>query len=182
MISSVFRNKLLDGERVVWSGQPGQGIILTGRDGLMIPFSLLWGGFAIFWEASVFRIDHSPFIMKLWGIPFVLVGIYLIIGRFILDAYLRKKIYYAVTNQRILIMRSRPFASFTALNLDRLPALTIIESPSGKGTIYFGPQGQALGRNGFDGWTPSLGPTAKFIAVENAKTVFGQIQRVMRPA
>jgi hypothetical protein len=32
---------LLDGERVVWSGQAGQGAILTARDAFLIPFSLL---------------------------------------------------------------------------------------------------------------------------------------------
>ncbi len=81
--------------------------------------------------------------------------------------------YYAVTNQRILIMRLGPFASFTAISIDRLPDLKITENSNGRDTIYFGLQSQAMGRNGFSGWTPSLDSTPKFLFIENAQTVFG---------
>jgi hypothetical protein len=37
---SDFADRLLKGERVIWPGQPGSGIILTARDWLLIPFSL----------------------------------------------------------------------------------------------------------------------------------------------
>ena len=65
--------RLLTGERMVWSGRPAQGLLFTGRDWLLVPFSLLWGGFAIFWESSVLAMN-GPIIMKLWGVPFVLIG------------------------------------------------------------------------------------------------------------
>lgn len=42
--------------------------------------------------------------MALWGIPFALVGVYLIIGPFFADAYLRARARYAVTDQRALIV------------------------------------------------------------------------------
>ncbi len=62
----------------------------------MIPFSLLWCGFAIFWEVSVLSTD-GPLIFKLWGIPFVIVGLYMAVGRFFIDAKQRAKMYYGVT-------------------------------------------------------------------------------------
>ncbi len=72
MIPIDFTNCLLKGEKIVWSGQPSQGLLLTGR--LLIPFSLLWGGFAIFWESSALA-TTSPVFVKLWGVPFLLIGL-----------------------------------------------------------------------------------------------------------
>ena len=60
----------------------------------------------------------SPDFMKLWGFPFVLVGLYMVVGRFVLDAWLRRGARYAVTNKRVLI--SRPLADRDASRPCRL--------------------------------------------------------------
>ena len=104
-----FNGELLDGEEILWSGQPRADKILSPSDFFAIPFSLLWGGFAIFWFASVIGIgtrSHSgiPFAFPLFGSVFVLVGLYMIFGRFIFKYYSKKATYYALTNKRILII------------------------------------------------------------------------------
>jgi hypothetical protein len=90
--------------------------------------------------------------------------------------------FYAVSNQRILILRAHPFASFTSLSLERLPELKLTEGKAGQGTICFGPQGGGFGRSGFAGWTPALDSTPKFLSINDAQGVFDKIQRALRPA
>ena len=42
-------------ESILWKGKPEKLHLLELTDIYMIPFSLLWTGFAIFWEYSVLR-------------------------------------------------------------------------------------------------------------------------------
>jgi hypothetical protein len=152
--------------------------LFTGQDIFLIPFSLLWGGFALFAAFGTFTQAKGPAFQTLFLIPFVLIGLYMIAGRFVVDAWVRSGTRYALTNKRILILRAAPFSKFTALNLDRLPEISLSESANGRGTIRFGPQAQWWsGRgNNMSAWSPALDPTPQFIAIENARSVFDQIQ------
>ena len=83
----------------------------------------------------VLRNANSPTFMKLWGVPFMLIGLYLFAGRFVVDAWARRGITYAVTDKRVLILRAPPFAKFTAMTFDQLPPLNLHERGDGRGTI-----------------------------------------------
>jgi hypothetical protein len=108
--ATAIQPELSSGENLLWSGQPNPSVIFHKEDAFLIPFSLLWGGFAIFWEAAasgmvgLARRDHAPGFFLLWGIPFVLIGQYLIWGRFLYAAWLKKSTYYGVTNRRVIII------------------------------------------------------------------------------
>ncbi len=171
----ISRN-LMPGERVQWSGRPGQGILFTPRDTFMIPFSLLWCGFALFWEFSVSRTGAPSFFM-LWGAMFVCVGLYFVFGRFLFDAWIRSRMSYAVTDQRILITRPPPFGTFTAVSLQRVPDMRFNDLGGGRGTIRFGEAPSMFAGRGFSSWSPALDPTPQLLAVDNAKSVFDLLQR-----
>lgn len=104
----------------------------------MIPFSLMWGGFAIFWEIMAIH-TQAPFFFKLWGIPFVLVGIYMIFGRFFVDAKQREKTFYGVTSGRIIIVSGIFTRQVRSLPLKTLSEFNLDERSDGSGTILFGP-------------------------------------------
>ena len=127
---------LRDDERVLWEGMPAQGIRLNPEDAFMIPFSLVWCGFAIFWELSTFAMG-APTFFSLWGIPFVAAGLYFVFGRFLHAAWKAKHTGYAVTSQRVVFIER---SGVTSIPVDRIPSLEIRNHRSGLGTIYFEPQ------------------------------------------
>lgn len=175
-----FQNQLEPGERLLWSGRPRQGLMLRRTDVFMIPFSLLWGGFAIFWFAMAVG-GGAPAFMALWGLPFVFVGLYLIGGRFFWDAYQRSKTFYAVTDRRVLILSSGVMGqNLRALNPKSLPETSLNLRPDGSGTITFGtsPFFYGMGNTGF-GRSQRYAPPA-FEGIADARSVYTLIQRVQR--
>jgi len=111
---------------------PDPNKIFHPDDWTAIPFSLLWAGFAIFWEASVLGyVDfdskpghHAPLLFGLWGIPFVLLGQYIIWGRFVCDAWLKRHTYYAVTNRRLILVQQTWKRKIQFIFLETIPSVT----------------------------------------------------------
>jgi len=137
-VPNEVQRELSGDERVLWAGRPLPGVRLKASDALMIPFSLMWGGFAIFWEASVWSVG-APLFFRLWGVPFVLVGLYMIAGRFFFDAKVRERTVYALTDRRAIIASGLWYRSVRSIELRRLSELGFTESSGGIGTITFGP-------------------------------------------
>lgn len=122
-----------EGEEIIWAERPKQGILFRPSDGCLIPFSLAWGGFAIFWESMVFSMG-APTFMAIFGIPFVLIGLYLIIGRFFYDMYVRKNMLYGLTNKQIIVKRRNKVHS---LDLSALTDVRFTKKKDGSGSISF---------------------------------------------
>ena len=181
MDSSDLSGRLQPGERLIWSGRPAGGILLTGRDVFLIPFSILWCAFIVFW---MFGASHAGGGFALFGMPFVAVGLFFVVGRFVLDAWIRSGMRYAVTNRRILILKTRPSSSFTSIDLNRLSQTQVSERSDGRGTLRFGAPASlfAFGGTGFSVWMPSSDPTPQFIAIPAVQQVLDLIERETREA
>jgi hypothetical protein len=182
VIADSIKTQLDRSELVLWAGQPKQGVMLRGSDALMIPFSLLWGGFAFFWEWAVIHSD-APAFFALWGIPFVVVGIYIIVGRFFVDAWQRSKTHYAVTTERILIVDGLYKSTVRSAQLSGLTEMALSEHANGVGTISFGPSTlPAIFRSlsGWPGMRERLG--LQFDMVPDAKSVLGLVRSTQKIA
>ena len=119
-------------ETLLWSGQPKSGIIFRKTDLFFIPFSLLWCGFAIVW--TVTAASASP-LFALFGIPFVIIGLIMVFGRFIADRKLRMQTYYGITNDRILLKSGLFKQTFKSISISSIDHLQFSLRDDGFGTI-----------------------------------------------
>lgn len=177
----VIQSELDSGELLKWSGMPKQGAIFRGADVFMIPFSLLWGGFAIFWEIMAFAIPSKEagaiaYIFPLFGLPFIAIGLYMIFGRFIHDSKKRAKTFYGLTNKRVIIVSGIFSKNVKSLNLRNLTDISLSEKSDRSGTINFGQDNPLLS---FFGGTsfPGMGSYSvpRFELIQNAKDIYNQI-------
>ncbi|QNQ09942.1 PH domain-containing protein [Sphingomonas alpina] len=178
-MSDSLTGQLLPHERVLWEGKPGTGIILRPVEAFLIPFSLLWGGFALFWNVSVWAIDGNgadlPF--KLFGLPFLVAGLYITVGRFWLDMRIRGNLAYLVTDRRILICKRGRSSTSKSIDIKRLPALEFDERSDGTGTIRFGASGNWFNGGNFGIWQPTFDQTPQFIRIADVRAVYELIQK-----
>jgi len=172
------------GESLIWSGAPRKGLVLRPSDAYMIPFSLLWGGFAIFWEAGVLHTNGpNTTFMSIWGIPFVLAGLYLIVGRFFVDAGIRAKTFYGLTNRRAIIISGLFSRTINSLPLRTLADISLQERSDRSGTILLGrPQPYSPWSSGLRWPGGSQYSTPAFEMIPNAKTVHHQLLEAQRTA
>lgn len=169
------------GERLLWSGQPRRGLRLSSQDIFLIPFSLLWGGFAIFWEVSAIAMTAKAgpvgYVFPLFGLPFVFAGLYLIFGRFFVDAYLRERTFYGVTNERIIIVSGFFSRQIKSLQLRTLTDVSLTERGDRTGTITFGPTSPFNSFFGGSSWPGrSRVSSPSFDTIATAKDVYDVIR------
>ena len=136
----------------------------------MIPFSLMWGGFSFFWEFKAVS-SGEPLFFDLWGVPFVLVGLYMIVGRFFFEAMLRSRTYYGLTNERVIIISGLSSRTVKSLQVQTLTDVSLSQEASGIGTITFGPNMSYSGR----GSSAGRNPQPSFESITDAREVFERI-------
>lgn len=151
---SFTRPYLSPGETILWKGKPEPGHHFTGQDVFMIPFSILWCGFAIFWTVTALAI--APFPFGLFGVPFVCVGLYITVGRFFHTAHRRKNTAYVITSQKIIRRRGN---QIDMLDAKTMPSVHVTVRADGTGTIRFGQPVyyHRRGSYGYNGWSPNDG-------------------------
>ena len=129
------------GERILWSGGPDPARHLTGKDWFLIPFSLLWGGFAVFWLIQVLGIG-APIYFIVFGSVFAFVGVYFVIGRFLVKSARKRRTGYFVTNQRAVIRRGS--GSLEDVSLRNAPISTQRSARGDHATVTMGYSGDGV--------------------------------------
>jgi hypothetical protein len=173
--NAVLRAHLSQDEQLLWSGQPRGGIAFRVEDFYVIPFSLMWGGFAIFWEWGVWS-SGAPLIFRLWGVPFVALGLHMIFGRFIFDAWLRSNTYYGLTTERAMIVRRTLGVSVQSIELKTLDDVTLSVGNDRSGMIVFGNDTPGFAWYGMSPWRRGYVMAPRFERIERAGEVYEQVR------
>jgi hypothetical protein len=174
--------QLTSGERVIWRGAPGQGLRLHAQDWFAIPFAVVWLGIIL----SVFiaspqdasGTDPAPYFI----LPFfLLIGVYILVGRFVIDMAARSRTEYALTNHRAIIESGVFRKSIRSVNLAAAPEIRLREGRGGRGTIEFSSGSPfAMVPRGWPGMSQYLPPA--FDRIEDAASVYRMIIDAQRGA
>ena len=124
----------------------------------------------------------APFFFMLWGIPFVLFGIYIVFGRFIVDAQARERTFYGLTNERIIIVSGLFSRQTKSLQLRTLSDISLTERADGSGSITFGPQHPMARRIPFAWPGAGLYAAPGFEMIDRAKEIYELITRTQKTA
>ncbi|MFF4877127.1 hypothetical protein [Micromonospora sp. NPDC000668] len=171
---------LLPGERILWEGRPLRHRLFWAPDVLLIPVSLLWFGYAVFWEASVLAARVAgdrppPVFIVLWGIPFVLVGLYMVVGRFVVRAVASRRTRYMLTGLRVVAIGGLSGNRTTWAYLRLLPPPVVAERPDRSGSLAFGAFPGVLDafnpRNGLRGWAREPSTTPMLLHIPDVRRV-----------
>ena len=91
-------SELRPGERLLWSGRPDARALFIPADGFLIPFGLLFLGFAVFWTTQAAK--GAPVFFPIFGFLFIVIGLYYVFGRFFVKVWRKRRSVYAVTDRR----------------------------------------------------------------------------------
>ncbi len=125
-------------EHVLWEGRPSlRPFALRAFDLYLVPFSLLWSGIVL--RSTVFVWSGGSGPGGLVFLPFTLMALYLLVGRFAHNWFLRSNTYYAVTTRRALIRKGGIFdRAVVERYIDRHEQIESRIQRNGRGTIKFG--------------------------------------------
>lgn len=164
---------------MLWVGQPDPRVRFTGADAFLVPFSVLWGGFAVFWEVMAITTARQTLFI-IWGIPFVLLGLYFIFGRFIFKKRRKVATIYALTNSRAIVCTGdRSVADSPVIGMPT----KVDRSRDGRHvSVTFGYQGRRglLGmyqNTGLDFFSLGPGQTVAFYDVDDTDGLLGALDQ-----
>jgi len=143
-LRSVVEMELRSGERIAWLNQPDPGR-MTRRAWPLFLFAIPWTAFAFFWTGAaawgVSRLQNAGpwvFLFPMFGVPFILVGIALLLSPYWVRRSARMTA-YAVTDSRAILFQGgwRGSVSVRSFEPAQLADLQRRQRPDGSGDLVF---------------------------------------------
>lgn len=160
-------------ERALWWGRATRGIVFHPSDAFAIPFCIVWTSLPALMQVAAIRSGNGG--ISVISLPFLLVGSYLLVGRFIVDACRRARTFYVLTDRRVVIAYQGRSRNVVAIDLAAAPAVTLTERTNGSGTLEFDEWLVSRDRHA----QPGIGARLLELACQ-AREVFTMIRDVQR--
>ncbi len=122
-------------ETILWQGRPANRVLVEFNSPMEAFLALFFVGFSLFW---MWQAMAAPGPFWMFGLLFLGVGLYNLVGQHFWKAHLRKSTFYTLTDKRAFIakktamgqksLKSYPIRADTALS---------IEEQKGLSSIYF---------------------------------------------
>ena len=129
-------------EQIIWTGQPDTKKLFTRADIFLVPFTLLWTGMPVFMVTTTRNIPFSIFMIL--PLFFIVIGMYITFGRFIVKTYRKKRTIYALTDRRVIEITDTSRRRVKTAVYSRIPNLSYSQGRSGGGSITFGNENAAV--------------------------------------
>lgn len=172
--------KLMPEETIEWHGKSERKKMIGYSDYMYIPFSIMWLGFICVWEYNVIVVQY-PLVFHLLGVPMLLAGLYMTIGRFIYKVYKKKNSCYIITNQRVIETYEDPRLGYKEKAIKEIGRMVRFIEKDGVGTLVFDDINPAYIMKLNDGMEPFRRRTKKVIGfydVKEAEKLYEMIQRL----
>ncbi len=144
-LDAILRRELMTGERILWSGQPNPRKLYAAF--AMWLFAIPWTAFALFWESmALFMLwggtTKTPaaitwsfgIVFPLFGLPFVVVGFYMLAMPFQVIGKARRTV-YALTDRRVLRLTAGRNREAQSVMLGQMGPITVKAGSDGYGTL-----------------------------------------------
>lgn len=170
-IEQQLQTYLAPGERVLWTGRPAQGIAFQVYDLFLVPFSFVWAGLAL---TAFFAQPVKPVPFPFWAVKwlFVVVALYITVGRFAIDWWIRAHVIYAVTDNRVMIVSTGFGTAVKSFGRGQNPSMHLVEGGNRIGSIRFRDDGYMR-----YGAFHHSNATSSLFRIADAKAVFDLIRK-----
>ena len=169
------------GEVIIWQGRPEKGVVWSDLLSFDTLFGLFFGGFALAWiviaVSNVARTSSAMVhLFPLFGVPFLLVGLYLAFGRLLWDEYKRRCTYYSLSNRSAYVACT----CFGIRQLERHPILPqhiVTLEDNTPGSVLFKKAKQR--DSDFAGLTDGSIPVG-FLRINDARAVYRMVRDIQK--
>ncbi|MCR8548703.1 aspartate carbamoyltransferase catalytic subunit [Salipiger sp. P9] len=169
---------LLDpGERLLWQGRPDTTLSFAPLRPAQIVLGLALAAFALFWTGKALPTggaDSLPDrILPLFGLVFLLLGLYAAGGYALWDRLRRRHSRYLLTDRRALIVTDLPLAGRRLKSCPIGPDTVLERTETPPGTIWFSHEHRRRAQG-------STRAPIGFERIPDAREVFGRMRAIQR--